>query len=54
VDLEFHDLDISLAVLNLEEPRRGIENNSSTPQSTSENASCSIFLDEDEDADDDY
>jgi len=48
------DLDISLATLNLEEPRSGIGNTSSTPHSTVECASCSIFHDEYEDEDVDY
>jgi hypothetical protein len=46
-------MDISFAALNLEEPRSGIGNTSSSPLSNVEHASCFIFLDEDEDEDDD-
>jgi hypothetical protein len=54
VDPECPDLDISLAALNLEEPRSGIGNTSTNPHSIVERASCSIFHDEYEDEDDDY
>jgi hypothetical protein len=48
------DLDISLAALNLEEPRSGIGNPSINPHSTVECASFSIFHDEYEDEDGGY
>jgi len=49
VDPDSFNLDISLAALNLQEPRSGIGNISSTSLSTVECVSCSIFRDEDED-----
>ena len=54
MDPQCLDLDISLAALNLEEPRSGIGNTSTNPHSTVERASCSIFHDEYEDENDDY
>ena len=46
------DLGLSLAELNIEEPRSGIGNTSSTLHSVVERASCSIFEDDYEDEDD--
>ena len=43
VDPESVDLDISLAALNIEEPRSGVGPASSTQQSTIGRPSCSIF-----------
>ena len=55
VDPKSSDLDISLAALNIEEPRSGVRPASSTQQSTIGCASCSIFEeDEDEPEHDDY
>ena len=56
VDPESSDLDISLAALNIEEPRSGVGQSSSSQQSTIGRASCSIFQDEYEDelVDNDY
>lgn len=48
VDPKCPDLDISLAALNIEEPRSGIGNTSTSPHSVAGHASSSIFHDEDE------
>ena len=54
VDLESPDLDLSLATLNIEEPRSGVGISSSNPLSTAEHASCSNFEEDYDDQDDDY
>ena len=55
MDSKSADFDISLAALNIEEPRSGVGPASSTQQSTIGRASCSIFEeDEDEPEHDDY
>ena len=56
MDPESSDLDISLAALNIEDPRSGVGPSSSTQQSTIGRASCSIFQEEygDEPEYDDY
>ena len=54
VEPESPDLDLSLAALNLDEPRSGIGISSSNPQSSVERASCSIFEEKYDDQDDDY
>ena len=46
------DLGLSLAELNIEEPRSGIGNTSSTLHFVVEHASCSIFEEDSEDEDD--
>ena len=56
VEPESSNLEMSLAALNIEEPRSGVSPSSSNQQSTSERTSCSIFQEEyeDEPEDDDY
>ena len=49
VDPESSNLDISLAALNIEDPRSGVGPSSSTQQSTIGRASCPIFQKEYED-----
>ena len=56
VEPESFDLEMSLAALNIEEPRSGVGPSSSSQQSTIGRTSCSIFQEEyeDEPEDDDY
>ena len=53
VEPESSDLGLSLAALNIEEPRSGIGNTSSTLHSDVEHVSCSIF-EEDYEYENDY
>ena len=52
VEPELAGLDLSHAALNIEEPRSGIGNTSSTLHSAVKHASCSIFEEYYEDEDD--
>jgi hypothetical protein len=56
VEPKSSDLEMSLAALNIEEPRSGVVPSSSSQQSTIGRTSCSIFHEEyeDEPEDDDY
>ena len=56
VEPKSSDLEMSLAALNIEEPRSGVGPSSSSQQSTIGRTSCSIFQEEyeDEPEDDDY